>query len=254
MECAMKSSAWVVVLVACTSNPPPPAVTPGPAQPAPPVERVEPLPIDPAKPMPAHWLGTGATLQLDQAATVTIDGRSDVYSAGMQAADQGRGGMLPSRLTLAAGGGVLTFPKVHGLSGCRGDANVGPDGGGCGGGNTKLLAAGGISGIEHRGRSLFLVGVFLGAAPPAKTPAALDFSPGALGDSFPELAPQVGQIFFIGDGRTGTGSGDLQRFVIPAGATDLYLGYADGYGFQGTPGWYGDNTGGLSVSVTQRAQ
>jgi hypothetical protein len=69
--------------------------------------------------------------------------------------------------------------------------------------------------------------------------------------SFPELRPQLGQSFFIGDGLTGTDSGSQQRFLVPPGATTLYLGFADGYRFQGTPGWYADNTGNVVLRLTQ---
>ena len=59
----------------------------------------------------------------------------------------------------------------------------------------------------------------------------------------------VGQTFFIGDGMTP--SGLQQRFIVPPNATRLYLGFADAFSFQGPPGAYGDNTGGLSVTLTQ---
>ena len=37
-------------------------------------------------------------------------------------------------------------------------------------------------------------------------------------------------------------------FVVPAGATKLYLGLPDGFSFQGPPGTYNDNTGGFTVT------
>jgi hypothetical protein len=48
--------------------------------------------------------------------------------------------------------------------------------------------------------------------------------------SFMILAPQLQQVFFIGEGLTGTGSGQRQTFVVPTGATRLFLGSADGVG------------------------
>jgi hypothetical protein len=54
----------------------------------------------------------------------------------------------------------------------------------------------------------------------------------------------LNQVFFIGDGLTGNGTGTVQQFVIPAGATRLYLGSADGAGAN-----Y-NNSGSFSVSVT----
>jgi hypothetical protein len=95
-----------------------------------------------------------------------------------------------------------------------------------------------------------VTGLFLGADAPSEVPEPLDFSENALGSSFQRLAPQLGQPFFIGDGLTGTGT--EQSFLIPAGATHLYLGFSDGWVFQGEPSWYGDNTGSVPMRVTQK--
>jgi len=77
-------------------------------------------------------------------------------------------------------------------------------------------------------------------------PASLDFT----GDhSFPTLSPALDQVFFIGDGLTGTGTGNEQYFQVPAGATDLYLGFADAEGFDGPPGTYANDSGSLSATV-----
>lgn len=92
-----------------------------------------------------------------------------------------------------------------------------------------------------------LMGVFLGPASPtgSPTPAILAF--GNVLD-FTSLSPGVGQIFFIGDGLTsdsndGDFSGAAQHFVVPAGATRLFLGSSDGYG------WY-NNSGAFSVQIS----
>jgi hypothetical protein len=96
-------------------------------------------------------------------------------------------------------------------------------------------------------RANALVGLFLGPAPPtgAATPEQLSF---ATGLDFASVAPVVGQIFFIGDGLTsdtlvGEFDGEVQEFVIPDGATRLFLGVADGVG------WY-NNSGAFTVDVT----
>ena len=71
-----------------------------------------------------------------------------------------------------------------------------------------------------------LLGVFLDDSQPSllTAPAGLDFE--VIGLDFLSLAPMLRQVFFIGDGLT---SGALsQQFVIPAGATRLYLGTMDG--------------------------
>ncbi len=212
------------------------------------------LPIDPNQPMPEQSLSTHGSLERDKPAHFLVEGRSDIYSAGLALADPERRGVLPARITLAEGAGVLRFMRVAGKAGCVQDAAYGPDGGDCVGGDTSLEPAGGLSGIVAHERSLFLVGVFLAGPPPETAPATLDFSTAARGVAFTELAPLPGQVFFIGDGLTGSGSGDTQTFLVPTGATHLYLGYADGASFQGAPGWYSDNTGGLDATIVQRTQ
>ena len=208
------------------------------------------LPIDPAKPMPKESLSSDSTLELGKPATSMIDGRADIFSANLAVADTGRGGRLPARITLVAGGGYITFSAVKGKVGCAGaGVQAGPDGGTCAGGNTDILAANGIAGVVDHEKTQFLVGVFLGNTNPVRPPARLDFSDAGEGSSFAQLSPTLGQTFFIGDGMTP--SGLQQRFVIPPNATRLYLGFADAFSFQGPPGAYADNTGGLAVTLTQ---
>jgi len=234
---------------AVAAQPAPPAAEPAPPAPAP---APEPLPIDPEKDMPKDSLTTNAKLELGQEATVAIDARSDVYSAGASNAESTRGGVMPSTITLAPGGGIVTFPKVVGKAACDANAGTDADGGSCAGGNTDLYNAGPLSGIKHHQRSMFLVGVFLGPKLPKKAPPVLDFSDDALGTKFEKLEPQLGQVFYIGDGHPAAPTGPTHDFVVPKGATRLFLGYADGYGFLGAPGAYGDNKGGLSVTILQR--
>jgi hypothetical protein len=57
----------------------------------------------------------------------------------------------------------------------------------------------------------------------------LDFT-GLGGYSFVTLSPALDQLFFIGDGLTGTGTGSVQGFIAPAGAATLYLAVADSLG------------------------
>jgi hypothetical protein len=90
------------------------------------------------------------------------------------------------------------------------------------------------------------MGLFLAASTPTGgvTPARLDFSDGL---GFASLSPQLGQIFFIGDGRTtlnqGPDAGLAQEFTVPDGATRLFLGSSDGFG------WV-NNSGDFTVTVT----
>ena len=116
-------------------------------------------------------------------------------------------------------------------------------------GGTPTLAPDGGSFFDHSGGATFgisdvrapidsLIGVFLDDDQPdtSAAPATLNFD----GDlDFASLSPLVKQVFFIGDGE---GAGGTQEFVVPAGATRLFLGPMDGFG------WY-NNTGGFEVNA-----
>ena len=109
-----------------------------------------------------------------------------------------------------------------------------------------LDAFGGISG--YQGPAGALVGVFLSDAIPANNPLdALEFTEEGLGSNFSRLEPQIGQVFFIGDGRSS--NGQAQTFVAPANATRLFIGLADGSYFYGTPTCYADNTGSFTYQI-----
>lgn len=114
-----------------------------------------------------------------------------------------------------------------------------------------VVSLGGISGYE--GPNASLVGLFLDDQPPtgsAPTPLKYIGEEATLSLSEPSYSPALGQLFFIGDGLTGFETGEAQTFVAPAGATRLYLGFADGFGFVGAPGCYGDNSGAFMVKIT----
>ena len=105
-----------------------------------------------------------------------------------------------------------------------------------------IKPATGIAGMQG-GRYGALLGVFLDAKTPTPPdPAWLDFRAGALGTSFKTLRPGLNQMFYIGDGLTGAGTGTRQRFIVPRGAKRLFLAVHDGYG------WY-NNTGVITATV-----
>jgi len=114
--------------------------------------------------------------------------------------------------------------------------------------------------------------VFLtNAAPtPGTQPASIGFVDGSGGydpdgrtDWFDPLggsvAYSIGQSFYVGDGKTGfcatAGAacpGTTQVWTVPATATALYLGFADGGStgpFTGAFGAFDDDTGGFTVNV-----
>lgn len=112
--------------------------------------------------------------------------------------------------------------------------------------SSVLSSFGGISG--YKGTQGALVGVFLGNdIPNGAAPSTLDFSNAGLGVDFLSLTPDIGQIFFIGDGVTS--SSVFQQFMAPLGATRLFLGIPDGFGFNGAPGAYDDNDGSYRIRV-----
>lgn len=147
------------------------------------------------------------------------------------------------------GGDVIraTDPAIGGVSFFLGFGApfFGPSGDGLDG--SDLGALDGISG--YKGPRGPLAGVFLDGSVPSSGPAppTLDFSAGGLGVDFMTLAPLLGQVFYIGDGVTS--SAVFQEFIAPAGATRLFLGIPDGFGFVGAPGAYDDNDGAYTVRI-----
>jgi hypothetical protein len=137
---------------------------------------------------------------------------------------------------------ALQFQASGSVSFCSGCGTNGPDG------DSSVWAGfsyNGISGITNvPGRSL--IAAFTSDTEPSNpAPASLDF--GVIGTNFAALAPQLDQLFFIGDGVTADGFS--QTIIVPAGATRLYMGFVDGYTYQDTPDGYDDNSGVLSVTV-----
>jgi hypothetical protein len=183
--------------------------------------------------------------------TIAVGAKSNIYAAGhavLPFPGNALAGEFPPSLSLSlVTHRPLTFASITGaVSGRTGVAATGPDGYEEGSG-TAITPLQGISGIRHGTKVLFLVGVFLSDAEPGDpAPDAIDFTDA---EHLPDIRPQLGQVFFIGDGKTGTGDGAVQQFFIPDGATRLFLGFADGYNFQGAPGFYDDDTGSLTVAV-----
>ncbi|HNH63771.1 MAG TPA: PEP-CTERM sorting domain-containing protein, partial [Thauera aminoaromatica] len=159
---------------------------------------------------------------------------------------------FPPYLGVAAGDVIrLADPSIGGISYFNGVGApfYGPEGNNadCAGSSCSDLSSfGGISG--YFGPEGALVGVFLdNSIPSAGAPARLDFSTTGLGRNFTTLSPGLGQIFYIGNGVTT--SSIFQEFIAPSGATRLFLGIPDGFGFDGVPGAYDDNDGAYRVRI-----
>ncbi len=187
-----------------------------------------------------------------QAATVTVSGQDDLYNANGPAYE----GMAPQAVNVT-GLTSVTFSVSTGkqVTVDIGSGSYYEDADGVGSNSGEFNTGGnGVSGMTAD-TSGFLAGVFesgtIGAAP-----AALSFSaiggPGVIKTSFGSLSPSLQQSFFVGDGLTGDGSGAIQTFYVPTGATTLYLGIVDACGFSGSPSCYNDNGGSFTV-MTQSA-
>ena len=173
---------------------------------------------------------------------ISVPGTGSIFLAGQPSGTTLGSDSVPAEspvqvsLTLTPGQ-VLTF-SLSGATGGAGCSSTGPDG--CGGFTSS--SALGIS--PYSGPAQALVGVFLDASTPSGTaPAQLaDFN---ANQAFTTLSPGLRQVFFIGDGLTGQGTGATQTFVVPAGATRLFLGSSD------NPGVSFNNSGAFTASVTQ---
>ncbi len=154
--------------------------------------------------------------------------------------------MLPPMIPVKEGDIVRALdPAVGGINFFLGFGPpfFGPSGNGLAGSNLQALD--GISG--YLGPEGPLAGVFLTDEIPDSGPAPerLDFRQSGIGIDFELLSPQIGQVFYIGDGVTSDGA--FQQFVAPANATRLLIGIPDGFGFDGPPGAYDDNDGSYQI-------
>jgi len=213
---------------------------------------------------PASMRGATYDVQVDGSDAIFLAGRSDVAIPHPDWPWTGPDGgyltrhssptpeeimeTLPSFIPVTANSVVSAVdPAVGGISFFRGWGGTvfGPNGNGAVGSSLTGLA--GISG--YIGPQGPLTGVFLGDEPPSSgpAPATLDFTPDGFGVDFVSLEPVLRQVFYIGDGRTS--SGVLQSFRAPVGATRLFLGIPDGFGFNGPPGAYDDNDGFYRVHI-----
>lgn len=201
----------------------------------------------------AIWLASDAPRTDGAYLTVTnmvVSGRAEVFSAGGAEA-LSAGAINPPGITFASDpGSYVIFDMVTGQ--IQAGSGFSPNNAdGISTETTNITTTSGLSGIIDTDRAFFLSGVFLGPnmpVPPAPpTPIFTD------ANDFVALTPQIGQVFFIGDGRTF--NGDIQqRFYVPDGATRFFLGIPDAYdgvtAFHGTPSSYADNSGELTVTFS----
>lgn len=200
-------------------------------------------PTPSATPMPSATVVATPTPTLDPSLDV-VSAFANIFGAGHELPPSpggGGAGEPPPVWPLPPGDTrIVTFPTVSGeicgrihQAPCNGPAGEELLG-------TYVGSFGGISGVIHENRAMFLVGVFLTDAEPADpAPPRLDFTDN---EDFDLLEPAIGQTFLIGDGAE-------RRYLAPPGATRLFLGFAEGMFYAGPPGWYGNNAGELGVEV-----
>jgi hypothetical protein len=187
------------------------------------------------------------------AESVLVPVTANVYGSGHSGAAStpqpggGGGGTAPPSIDVLTttqfgflGSGSAKFSPINPTS-------TTPDG--LAGAPTTFNGFNGLSGFSSD-HDYALYGVFIGAIEPADPrPAALNF----VGNTtFTSLSPQLDQVFYIGDGLTGAGSGSTQFFNVPAGALKLFFGLADGVNNPIDNGFYGDNSGpGYLVEISR---
>jgi len=212
----------------------------------------------------ALLLGEMGQAKADVYPNETIEATANIFGSGnagspTPAPGGGGGGTAAPGFAISPGTGrVLTFQSVTGMVSLTPGYSVLPDGLQTDGtppfgASTNITSYQGISGISLDLGSGFLIGVFVSAATPSDpAPTSLGFTNngtgGLIDTGFSTLSPALDQTFFIGDGLTGFGTGATQQFNVPDSATQLFLGFADGYGYSGAPGQYQDNSGAFVAS------
>jgi hypothetical protein len=181
-------------------------------------------------------------------AQVGVPGTANIFGAGHASPPEPSGhgaGSLPPVIAIPAGiNRTIQFSTSGTIS--YGPCCLPNDADGISGSGVPTSIYGGLVGPQFPTQLRYLSGVFLDNTDPADpAPSPLVFTD----DAFTTLSPGLRQIFVVGDGVTGNGSGTVQTFHIPNGATRLFLGFIDFWTPDGLPGGYGDNSGSISVTT-----
>lgn len=198
-----------------------------------------------ARLLAAFSLAVAAGAASAATSAVTVQANADLYNAPVPGAFEGSN---PIAINVA---GLSSFTITNVVSTAftlNGGGNFNDaDGIGSAAGPVTLTGGAGLSGLSAPNAG-FLAAVFVGATVSGTAPAALDFTTGT-GTAFTSLSPLLQQAFFVGDGRTGDGTGATQTFVVPTGATTLYFGVADACNYSGSPSCYNDNGGSVAFNL-----
>lgn len=195
--------------------------------------------------LPVLGLAAASLTSAAFATTVPVSSQAVVYCLDSQTCAAGAGGVGATRITL---GNATSYTfSTTGTITLNGGGNYNDaDGANAAVSSSSNSGTSMIGGITAPGAG-YLVGVFGGAS---NAPGAATNYLAAGAESMTSYSPTLNQAFFIGDGLTGDGTGSLQTFYVPTGATYLYLGISDAGGYNGAPGSYGDNFGSYSVNYT----
>jgi len=190
--------------------------------------------------------------------TVTVNATGDIWLAGQPGGTTVTGyfgsDTAPANSPVGisvTGGQILTF-SATGSTSVDASCFAGPDGG-CYADQSGFSPA--PASAAYNGPADALIGVFLnssavplpinGSGVPTGFVAGLDYQTGGnANEGLSAYSPTLDQIFFIGDGLTGTGTGTVQQFTVPTGAATLYLGVADSVGSSV------GNSGSITADVT----
>lgn len=188
------------------------------------------------------------------AQSTTVNGTDVIYSAGSSTLSASSvGGTTPAGIISVSGDSYVTF-SVSGqvmLNIGSGNNYNDPDGVGAAPASSTNTGYNSISGIDAPNAG-YLVGVFLASGGPSgSAPTTLDYLAGGnASTSSSSYTPALDQVFFIGDGLTGDGTGSTQDFYVPAGASELVLGISDSCNYNGGPSCYNDNQGTFTVDYS----
>lgn len=181
--------------------------------------------------------------------SLTVSALACPWLAGMpngtRISGQGNGVSAPTNSPIRVNiplnaGQILNFRNTNGQTGDTATGNTYGLDGDTTRTNIKQTAANGINSTTAPLNAL--VGIFLDDSQPDTTAAAaqLDFS-STSSRNFTTLSPKLKQVFFIGDGLDNKNR--LQDFIVPTGATRLYLGVMDENAY-----WW-DNVGSITTTL-----
>jgi hypothetical protein len=184
---------------------------------------------------------------------LTVQGTADIYAAGQSTLPDSAGASFAPSISFGVGSATfMTFSVSNDTLACDFSIPIAADGS-CYSGGTQINGSNGLSGITVGGANMFLAGVFLDNNQPSGAgPSALIYNtadPASLTTGDASYSPQIGQVFFIGDGLAGSLS---QSFTVPATATRLFLGFTGN-----TPGSTPDFNsveGSIDVAITPASE